>query len=84
MALNCVVGHEPSTRYISTNRSFYPSTEKNVLFGGLEVWRGYFQAVKPGQGIRPEGIRPGEGLGPGEGIVIESFVQVYTYTNISC
>ncbi|CAJ0909392.1 5960_t:CDS:10 [Entrophospora sp. SA101] len=49
MALDVLIRHQPSMKYITVGRSFFTPTEATPLFGGLEVWRGFYQSAKPGQ-----------------------------------
>lgn len=41
---------EPTQHYPFNVRSFFTDREKKHLGVGLEVWRGYFQSVRPGIG----------------------------------
>lgn len=48
--LNVVVRMQPTIRYPFNVRSFFTSHEKEPIGGGLELWRGYFQSVRPAIG----------------------------------
>lgn len=37
----------PSMRYPSKGRSFFTDQETKNIFGGVVLWRGYFQSVRP-------------------------------------
>jgi eukaryotic translation initiation factor 2C len=37
----------PSMRYPSNARSFFTDQEKKTISGGVVLWRGYFQSVRP-------------------------------------
>ncbi|KAJ3834977.1 argonaute-like protein [Lentinula raphanica] len=46
-ALNVVIRMEPSQKYPFNVRSFFTDQEKRDIGLGLELWRGYFQSVRP-------------------------------------
>lgn len=49
--LNALIHHMPSMKYTQFGESTYlPSTRKS-LGGGVELWMGWFESVRPGQGI---------------------------------
>lgn len=41
---------EPTIRYPFNVRSFFTKDERQDIGGGLELWRGYFQSVRPAIG----------------------------------
>ncbi|KAG9100047.1 hypothetical protein FS749_016392 [Ceratobasidium sp. UAMH 11750] len=47
-ALNVIIRMEPLMQYPWSNRSFLTNHEARSVGGGLELWRGYFQSVRPG------------------------------------
>lgn len=49
-ALNVVIRMEPSLKYPFNVRSFFNDDEKKEIGGGLHLWRGYFQSVRPAIG----------------------------------
>ncbi|RDB19427.1 Protein argonaute-2 [Hypsizygus marmoreus] len=49
-ALNVAIRMEPNEKYPFNVRSFFTNSETKNLGGGLELWRGYFQSVRPGMG----------------------------------
>ncbi|KAJ3796816.1 argonaute-like protein [Lentinula aff. detonsa] len=49
-ALNVVIRMEPSQRFPFNVRSFFTDQEKKDIGLGLELWRGYFQSVRPALG----------------------------------
>ncbi|PCH42610.1 argonaute-like protein [Wolfiporia cocos MD-104 SS10] len=49
-ALSVVIRMEPSLRYLFGVRSFYTSHEIRHIGGGLVLWRGYFQSLRPAIG----------------------------------
>lgn len=49
-ALNVVIRMEPSLKYPFNVRSFFTSQEKKDIGGGIVLWRGYFQSVRPAVG----------------------------------
>ena len=49
-ALNIVVRMEPSLHYPSNKNSFVPIQEPRPIGGGIELWRGHFQSVRPAIG----------------------------------
>src|ERR1051325_9346503 len=50
MALNVLFRHEPSMKYSIAGRSFYTNDGARPLYGGVEVWQGYFQSIRPTPG----------------------------------
>jgi eukaryotic translation initiation factor 2C len=50
MALNVVIRMEPTQKYPFNVRSFYTPQGKQIVGGGLEFWRGYFQSLRPSIG----------------------------------
>ncbi|KAJ7068346.1 argonaute-like protein [Mycena amicta] len=49
-ALNVVVRMQPSMDFPFNVRSFFTNKETKDIGAGLELWRGYFQSVRPGLG----------------------------------
>lgn len=47
-ALNVVIRMEPTLKYPFNARSFFTSNETREIGGGIELWRGYFQSIRPG------------------------------------
>jgi len=47
-AINVVVRMEPIMQYPHNSRSFFTDKEVWPIGGGIELWRGYFQSVRPG------------------------------------
>ncbi|KAK7036065.1 protein argonaute-2 [Favolaschia claudopus] len=47
MALNVVVRMDPAERFPVYGRSFYTPSETRDVGFGIELWRGYFQSVRP-------------------------------------
>ncbi|KAI0248860.1 Piwi domain-containing protein [Lactifluus subvellereus] len=47
MALNVVIRMGPSQRYPFRGRSFFTDRETRDIGGGIVLWRGYFQSVRP-------------------------------------
>ncbi|KAH9992241.1 argonaute-like protein [Russula compacta] len=47
MALNVVVRMGPSMKYPFNNRSFFTGQEIRPIGGGIVLWRGYFQSLRP-------------------------------------
>jgi eukaryotic translation initiation factor 2C len=50
MALNNVIRQEPNLNNPFNVRSFFTEREKRDIGGGIELWRGYFQSVRPSIG----------------------------------
>ncbi|KAJ7157556.1 argonaute-like protein [Mycena crocata] len=46
-ALNVVIRMEPTLNYPFNTRSFFTNTEVKNIKSGLELWRGYFQSIRP-------------------------------------
>ncbi|PPQ95875.1 hypothetical protein CVT26_015567 [Gymnopilus dilepis] len=49
MALNVVIRMQPNLKYPFNTRSFFTPTNKKHIGSGIELWRGYFQSLRPGQ-----------------------------------
>ncbi|KAI0698193.1 argonaute-like protein [Cerioporus squamosus] len=49
-ALNVVMRMQPSLHYPSNSRSFFTNRETKDIGGGIVLWRGYFQSVRPAIG----------------------------------
>ncbi|THH11493.1 hypothetical protein EW145_g610 [Phellinidium pouzarii] len=49
-ALNVVIRMEPTLKYPFNVRSFFTPQEKKDIGLGIELWRGYFQSVRPAMG----------------------------------
>ncbi|KAJ7754236.1 argonaute-like protein [Mycena maculata] len=49
-ALNVVIRMEPSMNYPFNVRSFFTNRETKDIGAGLELWRGYFQSIRPAMG----------------------------------
>ncbi|KAJ3509687.1 hypothetical protein NLJ89_g5086 [Agrocybe chaxingu] len=46
-ALNVVIRMQPNLDHPFDKRSFFTSQDRRVILGGLELWRGIFQSVRP-------------------------------------
>ncbi|KAJ7507898.1 argonaute-like protein [Mycena galericulata] len=49
-ALNVVIRMEPTMSYPFNVRSFFTNRETKDIGAGLELWRGYFQSIRPAMG----------------------------------
>ncbi|KAJ7180150.1 argonaute-like protein [Mycena crocata] len=49
-ALNVVIRMEPTLNYPFNVRSFFTNRETKDIGAGLELWRGYFQSIRPAMG----------------------------------
>lgn len=49
-ALNVVIRMEPIQKYPFNVRSFFTPNGKKAVGAGLELWRGYFQSIRPSVG----------------------------------
>jgi len=49
-ALNVAIRMAPNQKYPFNTRSFFTEDGKRPLRGGLELWRGYFQSIRPSMG----------------------------------
>ncbi|KAF4620072.1 hypothetical protein D9613_004836 [Agrocybe pediades] len=50
MALNTVIRMQPNQQYPFNVRSFFTDRGSKQIGGALELWRGYFQSLRPSQG----------------------------------
>src|ERR1051325_8314901 len=50
MALDVLIRYEPSMKYSIAGRSFYTNDGARPLYGGVEVWQGYYQSARPTPG----------------------------------
>ena len=49
-ALNVAIRMDPNLRFPFNSRSFFTEDGKRPIGGGMELWRGYFQSIRPSQG----------------------------------
>jgi eukaryotic translation initiation factor 2C len=49
MALNVVIRMQPNLKFPFNTRSFFTDRGRKAIGGGLELWRGYFQSLRPAQ-----------------------------------
>ena len=49
-ALNVVIRMEPNQKYPFNTRSFFTPEGRKLIGGGMELWRGYFQSIRPSEG----------------------------------
>ncbi|CAG8604696.1 6986_t:CDS:2 [Funneliformis mosseae] len=50
-ALDVLINQEPSMKFTTVGRrAFYTPENSSTLSGGAEVWQGYWQSLRPGQG----------------------------------
>ncbi|KAF9193168.1 Eukaryotic translation initiation factor 2C [Haplosporangium sp. Z 11] len=47
MALDILIRHKPAMLYSNVGRSFFTPDGARALHGGLEVWNGFYQSVRP-------------------------------------
>src|SRR5256886_15498836 len=50
MSLDVLIHHKPSMMYAVAGRSLYTNQGSRALFGGVEVWQGYYQSARPTPG----------------------------------
>ncbi len=50
-ALNVVIRMDPNLKYPFNVRSFFTEQGKKAIGSGLELWRGYFQSIRPSQNM---------------------------------
>ncbi|KDR84292.1 hypothetical protein GALMADRAFT_111558 [Galerina marginata CBS 339.88] len=50
MALNVVIRMGPNLKHPFNTRSFFTERGKRAIGGGMELWRGFFQSLRPSQG----------------------------------
>lgn len=48
-ALNVVIRMGPNQRFPFNTRSFFTPEGRKAIGGGLELWRGYFQSIRPSE-----------------------------------
>jgi eukaryotic translation initiation factor 2C len=47
MVLNILIHNKPSKEHIKVGRVFYTNQGSQSLSGGVKVWQGYFQSIRP-------------------------------------
>ncbi|KAG0371264.1 eukaryotic translation initiation factor 2C, 2 [Mortierella sp. AD032] len=47
MALDILIRHKPAMLYSSVGRSFFTPDGSQPLYGGVEVWNGFYQSARP-------------------------------------
>ncbi|KAG0353510.1 hypothetical protein BGZ54_002214, partial [Gamsiella multidivaricata] len=50
MALDVLIRHQPAMLYSSVGRSFFTPDGAMPLYGGIEVWNGFYQSARPAMG----------------------------------
>lgn len=50
MAMDVIIRHKPSSNHITVGRSFYTPQGNRPIYGGAEVWQGYYQSARPTRG----------------------------------
>ncbi|KAG0048957.1 Eukaryotic translation initiation factor 2C [Gryganskiella cystojenkinii] len=50
MALDVLIRHKPAMLYSSVGRSFFTPEGAQPLYGGVEVWNGFYQSARPALG----------------------------------
>ncbi|KAG0337299.1 Eukaryotic translation initiation factor 2C [Podila humilis] len=50
MSLDMLIRHQPAMLYATVGRSFFTPDGSQPLAGPLEVWRGFYQSVRPAAG----------------------------------
>ncbi|CAG8466663.1 9415_t:CDS:10 [Ambispora leptoticha] len=50
MALDILIRHKPAMTYATVGRAFYTPEGSQPLYGGVEVWQGYYQSARPTAG----------------------------------
>ncbi|CAJ0627017.1 5591_t:CDS:10 [Entrophospora sp. SA101] len=47
MALDVLIRYRPSLQHATVGRSFYTPSGSQQLYGGVEVWQGFYQSARP-------------------------------------
>jgi hypothetical protein len=50
MAMDVIIRHKPSIEHIIVGRSFFTPQGSQSIYGGAEVWQGYYQSARPTRG----------------------------------
>ncbi|CAB4439948.1 unnamed protein product [Rhizophagus irregularis] len=50
MAMDVIIRHKPSSDHITVGRSFFTPQGNRPIYGGVEVWQGYYQSARPTRG----------------------------------
>ncbi|KFH71161.1 hypothetical protein MVEG_04007 [Podila verticillata NRRL 6337] len=50
MALDVLIRHKPAMLYANVGRSFFTPDGAQQLYGGVEVWNGFYQSARPSIG----------------------------------
>ncbi|KAF9408609.1 hypothetical protein BGZ94_002247, partial [Podila epigama] len=50
MALDVLIRHKPAMLYSNVGRSFFTPDGAQQLYGGVEVWNGFYQSARPTMG----------------------------------
>ncbi|KAF9088048.1 Eukaryotic translation initiation factor 2C [Mortierella sp. GBA35] len=50
MALDILIRHKPAMLYSNVGRSFFTPEGAQPLYGGVEVWNGFYQSARPTMG----------------------------------
>ncbi|KAL0065940.1 hypothetical protein AAF712_007067 [Marasmius tenuissimus] len=76
-ALNVVIRMEPTLNHPFNVRSFFTDRERKDIGLGLEVWRGYFQSVRPGIGKMLINVDISTGLMYKPGSLIQTCLEFF-------
>ncbi|KAF8806120.1 argonaute-like protein [Phlegmacium glaucopus] len=77
MALNVVIRMGPNQKYPFNTRSFFTPEGKRNIGGGMELWRGYFQSIRPSEGRMYVNIDIATGIMYKSGPLIELFMEFF-------
>ncbi|KAG8935247.1 hypothetical protein FRC02_008382 [Tulasnella sp. 418] len=85
-ALNILVRMEPSMRFPFNARSFFTNSEAKDIRGGYELWRGYFQSVRPAIGRMVLNVDTATGLMFKAGHLVDICCEFFETrdTNVIC
>jgi len=77
MALNVVIRMGPNQLYPFNTRSFFTPDGKKSIGGGMELWRGYFQSIRPSENRMYLNVDIATGIMYKEGPLINLFMEYF-------
>jgi eukaryotic translation initiation factor 2C len=77
MALNVVIRMGPNQKYPFNVRSFFTPEGKRSIGGGMELWRGFFQSIRPSENQMYINIDIATGIMYRSGPLLELFMEFF-------
>ena len=76
-ALNVVIRMGPNQKFPFNTRSFFTPEGRRSIGGGMELWRGYFQSIRPSENRMYLNVDIATGIMYKEGPLINLFMEYF-------